>query len=74
MTLFPTLTFQGCVKDCPDCKRPGSGVSGHGLGREAPQVTDSMLYTIEGNRSPRVQGFSYVLSRMDQLLGFGHVP
>lgn len=37
-------------------------------------VRDGMLYTIEGNRSPRVQGFSYVLSRMDRLLGFGHVP
>jgi hypothetical protein len=37
-------------------------------------VKDGMLYTIEGNRSPRVQGFSYVLSRVDQLLGFGHVP
>lgn len=38
------------------------------------QVQDGMLYTIEGNRSPRVQGFSYVLSRMDKLLGYGHVP
>lgn len=37
-------------------------------------VRDGMLYTIEGNRSPRVQGFSYVLSRMDKLLGYGHVP
>ena len=37
-------------------------------------VQDGMLYTIEGNHSPRVQGFSYVLSRMDKLLGFGHVP
>jgi hypothetical protein len=37
-------------------------------------VQDGMLYTIEGNRSPNVQGFSYVLSRMDKLLGFGHVP
>ncbi len=37
-------------------------------------LKDGMLYTVEGNRSPRVQGFSYVLSRMDQLLGFGHVP
>lgn len=37
-------------------------------------VQDGMLYTIEGNRSPVVQGFSYVLSRMDKLLGFGHVP
>lgn len=38
------------------------------------QVQDGMLYTIEGNRSPNVQGFSYVFSRMDKLLGFGHVP
>lgn len=37
-------------------------------------VQDGMLYTIEGNRSPRVQGFSYVLSRVDKLLGYGHVP
>lgn len=37
------------------------------------QVQDGMLYTIEGNRSPRVQGFSYVQSRMDKLLGYGHV-
>ena len=38
------------------------------------QLKDGMLYTIEGNKSPRVQGFSYVFSRMDRLLGFGHVP
>jgi hypothetical protein len=38
------------------------------------QLKDGMLYTIEGNKSPRVQGFSYVFSRMDKLLGFGHVP
>ncbi len=37
-------------------------------------VRDGMLYTLEGNRSPRVQGFAYVLSRMDKLLGYGHVP
>lgn len=37
------------------------------------QVKDGMLYTIEGNKSPNVQGFSYVASRMDKLLGFGHV-
>lgn len=49
-----------------------SGWQGHvGL---VHQLKDGMLYTIEGNRSPRVQGFSYVLSRMDRLLGFGHVP
>ncbi len=38
------------------------------------QCKDGMLYTIEGNRAPKVQGFSYVLSRMDKLLGYGHVP
>ena len=38
------------------------------------QVKDGMLYTIEGNRSTKVQGFSYVLSRMEKLLGYGHVP
>jgi hypothetical protein len=37
------------------------------------QLKDGMLYTIEGNKSPNVQGFSYVFSRMDKLLGFGHV-
>lgn len=35
---------------------------------------DGFLYTIEGNKSPRVQGFKYVFSRMDKLLGFGQVP
>jgi hypothetical protein len=38
------------------------------------QLKDGMLYTIEGNKSAKVQGFSYVFSRMDKLLGFGHVP
>lgn len=38
------------------------------------QFRDGFLYTIEGNKSPNVQGFSYVFSRMDKLLGFGHVP
>jgi len=38
------------------------------------QLKDGMLYTIEGNKSPKVQGFSYVFSRMQQLLGFGHTP
>ncbi len=38
------------------------------------QLRDGFLYTIEGNKSPNVQGFSYVFSRMDKLLGFGHVP
>jgi len=38
------------------------------------QLTEGYLYTIEGNRSPNVQGFLYVLSRMTQLLGFGHIP
>lgn len=46
----------------------------HGHTGLVHSVQDGMLYTIEGNRSPRVQGFSYVLSRMDKLLGYGHVP
>jgi hypothetical protein len=37
-------------------------------------VQDGMLYTIEGNRASKVQGFPYVLSRMEKLLGFGHAP
>jgi hypothetical protein len=37
-------------------------------------LSDGFLYTIEGNKSPRVQGFKYVFSRMDKLLGFGQVP
>lgn len=37
-------------------------------------VENGFLYTIEGNRSSKVQGFNYVLSRLDKLLGFGHVP
>ncbi|MCU1325513.1 MAG: putative peptidoglycan-binding protein, partial [Bryobacterales bacterium] len=37
------------------------------------QLKDGMLYTIEGNRSSTVQGFSYVASRMDKLLGFGQL-
>jgi hypothetical protein len=49
-----------------------SGWQGHaGL---VHQLKDGMLYTIEGNRSAKVQGFSYVFSRMEKLLGFGHVP
>ena len=38
------------------------------------QLRGGFLYTIEGNRSPDVRGFSYVASRMDRLLGYGHVP
>jgi peptidoglycan hydrolase-like protein with peptidoglycan-binding domain len=38
------------------------------------QLKDGILYTIEGNRSPRVQGFSYVLGRMEKLLGYGKIP
>ena len=38
------------------------------------QCKDGILYTVEGNRGPKVQGFSYVYSRMDKLLGYGHVP
>lgn len=53
-------------------KREGAAWMGHvGL---VYQTIDGKLYTIEGNRSPRVQGFDYVLSRMEKLLGFGRVP
>ncbi|WP_297324636.1 peptidoglycan-binding protein [Nitrosomonas sp.] len=38
------------------------------------QLRDGFLYTIEGNKSSKVQGFNYVFSRMDKLLGFGQVP
>ncbi|MCB1059904.1 MAG: CHAP domain-containing protein [Calditrichaeota bacterium] len=49
-----------------------SGWQGHiGL---VHSLKDGILYTIEGNKSPKVQGFSYVLSRMEKLLGFGQVP
>jgi len=37
-------------------------------------VSDGILYTIEGNRTSCVAGFDYVLSRMEKLLGYGHVP
>jgi hypothetical protein len=37
-------------------------------------LRDGFLYTIEGNKSPRVQGFKYVFGRMDKVLGFGQVP
>jgi hypothetical protein len=38
------------------------------------ELKDGVLYTIEGNKSPRVQGFAYVESRVGRLLGFGSVP
>lgn len=52
-------------------EQPNSGKGHIGL---VYQVKDGFLYTIEGNRSTKVQGFSYVLSRMDKLLGYGQVP
>ncbi len=49
-----------------------SGSKGHiGI---VHQLLNGFLYTIEGNKSPDVQGFSYVFSRMEKLLGFGRVP
>ena len=38
------------------------------------QSRDGYLYTVEGNKGGRVRGCRYVLSRMEKLLGFGHVP
>lgn len=37
------------------------------------QVAYGFLFTIEGNRTSLVQGFRQVYSRVDKLLGFGHV-
>lgn len=37
-------------------------------------AADGFLFTIEGNHGPQVRGFEYVLSRMDQLLGFVAMP
>ena len=51
--------------------QPSSGKGHIGL---VHQLRDGFLYTIEGNKSPNVQGFNYVFSRMDKLLGFGQVP
>lgn len=48
--------------------------SGNGHVGLVHQLSNGFLYTIEGNKSPSVQGFSYVFSRMNKLLGFGHVP
>ncbi len=38
------------------------------------QLRNGFLYTIEGNKNPDVQGFSYIFSRMEKLLGFGRTP
>ena len=38
------------------------------------KVEDGYLYTIEGNKKSKVSGCTYVLSRMEKLLGFGRVP
>lgn len=37
-------------------------------------AADGLLHTIEGNKAASVAGFTYVLSRMEQLLGYVHVP
>jgi len=42
--------------------------------RAGHQFRDGMLYTIEGNKTPKVLGFSYVFSRMEQLIGFVQAP
>ena len=51
--------------------QPTSGKGHIGL---VHQVRDGFLYTIEGNKQSRVEGFNYVFSQIDKLLGFGHVP
>jgi hypothetical protein len=37
-------------------------------------VAYGVLYTVEGSHAPRVQGFSYVLSHLERLLGYAQVP
>lgn len=51
--------------------QPSSGKGRIGL---VHQLLDDFLYTIEGNKSPNVQGFNYLFSRMDKLPGIGLVP
>ena len=48
-----------------------SGWNGHaGLVHHA---ADGILYTLEGNKTSKVAGFDYLLSRMDKMQGFGEV-
>lgn len=35
---------------------------------------DGFLYTIEGNKASNVHGFTYVLTRLEKILGFGRAP
>lgn len=35
---------------------------------------DGILYTIEGNKDPEVQGYTYGMNGMSKLLGYGSVP
>lgn len=37
-------------------------------------VKDGFVYTIEGNKTPKVARFKYVIGRIDQLIGFIHIP
>jgi hypothetical protein len=72
-TMAPDAAYQPLPGDIPAWWRCSlQGWLGHvGL---VHSLKDGMLYAIEGYRSPRVQGFSCELSRMDSPLGFGHVP
>ena len=48
-----------------------SGWSGHaGL---VHQAANGILYPLEGNKTSKVAGFDYLLSRMDKMQGFGEV-
>lgn len=50
---------------------PRAGWNGHA--RLVHHADNGILTTLEGNKTNKVAGFDYVLSRMDQLLGFGEV-
>lgn len=37
-------------------------------------VKDGFVYTVEGNKTPKVARFHYVIGRIDQLIGFIRIP
>ncbi len=77
------LASQGLAYDDPIAQTPQpgdlvvwwrgapSGWKGH-IGF-VHHVKNGRIYTIEGNRTSHVQGFSYPLTRMDRLLGFARL-
>lgn len=52
----------------------GSKDSWQGHAGLVHHFANGILYTIEGNRTSKVEGFCYKFMTMRRLLGFGHVP